>query len=160
MAPASRRERVVARLPERAARFVDDAAFFAILLCGPACLAVGVGLWKRRRWGRLVGLAVGGLAGLAASRYVVSAVPAAPPVAPIVAKPQPAPAPKPTPVATVQAPSPPPVRLALSRPPSLPPIAPRKAAVRTPEPAPQPDVTPSRWRKTPHLTGAALTRAP
>jgi hypothetical protein len=55
------------RLPdgllERAARFVDDAAFFAILLGGPACLAAGVGLWKRRRWGRLVALVVGGVAG-------------------------------------------------------------------------------------------------
>jgi hypothetical protein len=50
-------------LPERAARFADDAAFFAVLLCGPTCLAAGVGLWKRRRWGRLVGLAAGGLAG-------------------------------------------------------------------------------------------------
>jgi hypothetical protein len=53
-------------LPHRAARFVDDAAFFAILLCGPVCLAAGVGLWKRRRWGRLVALAVGGLAGVLA----------------------------------------------------------------------------------------------
>src|SRR5262245_13356697 len=49
-------------LPART-RFVDDAAFFAVLLCGPACLAAGVGLWKRRRWGRLMALSVGGLAG-------------------------------------------------------------------------------------------------
>ena len=53
-------------LPARAARFVDDAVVFAILLCGPACLVAGVGLWKRRRWGRLVALAVGGLAGVLA----------------------------------------------------------------------------------------------
>ena len=53
-------------LPASAARFVDDAVLFAVLLCGPACLAAGVGLWKRRRWGRLVALAVGGVAGLLA----------------------------------------------------------------------------------------------
>src|SRR5690348_3090788 len=53
-------------LPERVGRFVDDAAFFAVLLCGPACLAAGVGLRKRRRWGRLVALAVGGVAGMLA----------------------------------------------------------------------------------------------
>ena len=58
-------------LPERAARFVDDAFFFAVLLCGPACLAAGVGLWKRRHWGRLVALAVGGVAGVLATAGAV-----------------------------------------------------------------------------------------
>jgi hypothetical protein len=53
-------------LPERVGRFVDDAVFFAVLLCGAACLVAGVGLWKRRRWGRVVALAVGGVAGVLA----------------------------------------------------------------------------------------------
>ena len=53
-------------LPELATKHLEDAAFFAFLLCGPVCLAAGVGLWKRRRWGRLLTMALGGVAGVLA----------------------------------------------------------------------------------------------
>lgn len=104
-----------------------------------------------------------GFAGLAASRYVVTPIPAIQPTpAPIAAKPQPAPAPKPTPV--VRPPAPAPIELALSRPPSLPPIAsrpvPRK--LTPPPPAlvePPASVEPTTSQRTPHLTGLALQRA-
>jgi hypothetical protein len=97
-----------------------------------------------------------GLAGMAASRYVVTPVPAPPIATPIAAKPQAAPAPKPTPAA--QSTSPAPIKLALSRPPSLPPIAPRPMP-RKLAPPPLAFVEPMRSQPTPHLTGRALKRA-
>ena len=107
-----------------------------------------------------------GLAGLAASRHL--ATPLATPMRMPTPIPLPAPSrtpllaavPKPAPAPAIE-PAPPfaPVQLALSRPPSLPPIAARKPLAAAPEPAPQPYATPSRWQKTPHLTGAALQRA-
>jgi peptidoglycan/LPS O-acetylase OafA/YrhL len=46
---------------------VEDASFFVLLGCGPACLAAGVGLRRRRRWGRAVTLAIGAVVGAAAA---------------------------------------------------------------------------------------------
>jgi hypothetical protein len=58
--------RLPRNLPQLVMTRLEDAAFFAFLLGGPACLVAGVGLWKRRRWGRLVTLALGGLGGVLA----------------------------------------------------------------------------------------------
>src|SRR5690349_21132168 len=44
--------------------FVSDVAFAAVLLGGPAFLAAGLGLWRRRRWARLLAMGLGAGAGL------------------------------------------------------------------------------------------------
>src|SRR6516165_9322220 len=45
---------------------ISDVAFGGILLCGPAFLAAGIGLLKRRPWARLVAMGLGGVAGVLA----------------------------------------------------------------------------------------------
>jgi hypothetical protein len=45
---------------------VEDLSFFVLLGSGPACLVAGVGLWKRRRWGRVLTLTLGAVVAAAA----------------------------------------------------------------------------------------------
>ncbi len=51
--------------PDRRAP-IEDLFFLVFLLCGPAFLAAGIGLARRRRWGRLLTLGLGGLVALLA----------------------------------------------------------------------------------------------
>jgi hypothetical protein len=47
-------------------RRVEDLVFFVTLLGGPAFLAAGIGLLKRRPWARLLTMGLGGVAGVLA----------------------------------------------------------------------------------------------
>jgi peptidoglycan/LPS O-acetylase OafA/YrhL len=58
--------RLPRNLPQVVVTRLEDAAFFAFLLCGPLCLVAGIGLRKRRRWGQQMTLALGGLGGVLA----------------------------------------------------------------------------------------------
>jgi hypothetical protein len=51
--------------PEKQAP-IPDLFLLVVLLCGPAFLAAGIGLARRRRWGRLLTLGLGGLAAVLA----------------------------------------------------------------------------------------------
>jgi hypothetical protein len=51
--------------PDRRAP-IEDLFLLVFLLCGPAFLAAGIGLARRRRWGRLLTMGLGGLAVLLA----------------------------------------------------------------------------------------------